>query len=400
MKKIFVGFDSAWGASNSGAICDLVLLENGALSLAAAPEMVTWPQAFARVDTYKDTDLCVWAIDQPICVANLTGCRPVERNLSSALMKDFVCGAYSSNLRNPCWTQAAPIWTFLRNLAARGYRHEPMAIPNALDGKFYFECYPHPALLGLFALPRTLQYKVHHGNAAAWQELIESLLTLQTAPFPIANIDSFVKAALPQTKQNEDKLDAIICAYVSAYWWKFGTAKSTLIGDLEHGYMVTPHSDRIMKLLLEAFGQQQINVAGLACSPPATGEVGGATIPPIIQGTGANGPPIPPEPDGHWQGPASLCATDPANLWRTSQGAVINDWMEVGRLFKSRLWVRFIEEDGQPAVLFIPFANGDGGQGMKTVEGFGRNLWHFLVDGARRNNRLVFNVQYYYEPTP
>jgi hypothetical protein len=74
--------------------------------------------------------------------------------------------------------------------------------------------------------------------------------------------------------------------------------------------------------------------------------------------------------------------------------------MAENRLFGFRLWVRFFGEDGQPTVLFVPFRNADGGQGMKTVEGFNRDVWHFLVCDARRDNRLDFAIEYRYEPLP
>ena len=42
-----------------------------------------------------------------------------------------------------------------------------------------------------------------------------------------------------------------------------------------------------------------------------------------------------------------------------------------------RLWVRFLEEDGEPAVLFVPFENrGQELGGMKSAtEQMNRQLW-------------------------
>jgi hypothetical protein len=286
---------------------------------------------------------------------------------------------------------------FLRSLSNYGYRHEPMAIPNATEGKFYLECYPHPALLGLFSLQRTLQYKIHHGDAAAWQSVISLILSLENAELPISGVGTFVNTALRQTKQNEDKLDAIICAYVAAFWWKFGVTKSTMVGDLQNGYMITPHTAVMRRLFDTFFGPQYINPIGTACDPQAVVAAGAQPLgvtDPFVNAVGA----VNQEPAGVWQGPVAMCATDTANLWRTSQGQEINAWMEQVRLFNFRLWVRFVEEDAQPAVLFEPFANPNGGQGMKTVAGFGRELWHFLVAEARRAHPLFFNVRYCYEP--
>src|SRR5437762_7913722 len=112
----FSGFDSAWGAHNSGAICDLVLNEDGSLRLDRDPVIASWDYAIAQAAQTKTGDLHVWAIDQPICVRNATGCRPVEQDLARALMAGFGCGAHSSNLRNPCWQAGARIWEFVRAL--------------------------------------------------------------------------------------------------------------------------------------------------------------------------------------------------------------------------------------------------------------------------------------------
>jgi predicted RNase H-like nuclease len=88
----FSGFDSAWGARNSGAICDLALNEDGSLLLAREPIVTNWDYAIAQAAQTKAVDPHVWAIDQPICVRNETGCRPVEQDLARVLMSGFGCG--------------------------------------------------------------------------------------------------------------------------------------------------------------------------------------------------------------------------------------------------------------------------------------------------------------------
>lgn len=148
MQAVFTGFDSAWGADNTGAICDLVLLEDGSLHLTSEPARANWASALVRARQDIHADPHVWAIDQPLLVANLTGCRPVERDLASALMADFHCGAHSSNLGMPAWG-APPVWNLRRVLDEKGYIHDPMGIPEATSGRFYFECYPHAASSGI-----------------------------------------------------------------------------------------------------------------------------------------------------------------------------------------------------------------------------------------------------------
>jgi hypothetical protein len=119
-----------------------------------------------------------------------------------------------------------------------------MQVPEAKCGRYYFECYPHPALLGLFDLDHILKYKAAKGRTDEWQRLIVLLRSLIDAELPIRNIKAYVPDDLLQNKSNEDRLDALISAYVAAYWWRFGAGRSTMIGDPSTGYIVTPHSAR------------------------------------------------------------------------------------------------------------------------------------------------------------
>ena len=181
-------------------------------------------------------------------------------------MGSFGCGAHSSNLAMAAWAPGAPVWDFLRVLEDHCYFHNPMAAPSAAGGRFYFECYPHPAILGLFDLDRILQYKVHRQRPEDWKTLIGLLRSLTDAALPIRNICEFVTEDLRQNKANEDQLDSILCAYVAAYWWRFGIERSTAIGDLSAGCIVTPHSDRTLAALSREFGGR-MNLRGTAASP-------------------------------------------------------------------------------------------------------------------------------------
>jgi hypothetical protein len=74
--------------------------------------------------------------------------------------------------------------------------------------------------------------------------------------------------------------------------------------------------------------------------------------------------------------------------------------MDPERLVGYQLWVRFLDEDGEPAVLFVPFVNqGSLLQGMKCANGdTNRRLWYSLVSKADRANLIVFRIQYCFEP--
>ena len=52
------------------------------------------------------------------------------------------------------------------------------------------------------------------------------------------NINGSVTGA--QLKAIEDKLDSLICAYIGAYWWYWGTKRNLVLGDRTTGYIVIP----------------------------------------------------------------------------------------------------------------------------------------------------------------
>ena len=363
MLAVFTGFDSAWGANNTGAICELVLQDDGSLTLRENhPIPANWDDAIGLVGQELDVVLKVWAIDQPICVANESGCRPVEADLAKALIADFGCGAHSSNRSNPCWRADAPIWNLITALQRNDYYQHPMAIPAARQGRYYFECYPHPAILGLFDLDHILKYKLRHRNRNDWQELLRLLRELASGDLPIANIRSFATERLLQNQVNENKLDAIICAYAAAHWWKYGTKRSTMIGDTTTGYIVTPHSIRTQLAFAEVF-LSRLNIEGEACAPmqkPGKGQPPALSENRNLVRPSQEPQQLPPEPVNDWEGPVTLCATDTTNLWRTSRGHVVNEWMDANRMVEYRLWVRFLEEDGQPTVLLYRLPIKDG----------------------------------------
>ncbi len=55
----------------------------------------------------------------------------------------------------------------------------------------------------------------------------------------------------PQSKRGkdlknlEDILDAVICAYIGLYFWRWGKEKCRVYGSVESGYIVTPINETI-----------------------------------------------------------------------------------------------------------------------------------------------------------
>jgi predicted RNase H-like nuclease len=48
------------------------------------------------------------------------------------------------------------------------------------------------------------------------------------------------------TKPIEDKIDAVLCAYIGASWWLWAAQRNKLYGDGEYGYIVVPQTRRYL----------------------------------------------------------------------------------------------------------------------------------------------------------
>jgi hypothetical protein len=131
------------------------------------------------------------------------------------------------------------------------------------------EVYPHPAMVSLFGLRFTLKYKAKRGRdiptrRSAFAELVRRLTTLASTE-PCLEVQSAPRWRLlcdvvatgqsaRQLDVAEDELDAFMCAYIGFYYWRHGTDRCRIVGDLNGGYIVTPVTqelgDRIDRLVL------------------------------------------------------------------------------------------------------------------------------------------------------
>ncbi|HJT34288.1 MAG TPA: DUF429 domain-containing protein [Pirellulales bacterium] len=325
---------------------------------------------------------------------NAVGQRPVERLLASALMKGFKCGAHASNTsRTECYGPDAGIWKFIRLLESHEYRQEPMAIPRAAGGRYYFECYPHPAIIALLDLDYKLDYKVRKRNPAAWAELCDFLSALQNdAVLRVSNACEVVQQLRTQSKDNEDKVDSIVAAYLAAFFWQFGTDRSTVLGSLVDGYIVTPHSTKTKARFDKVFAGA-INPRGSAIAhfPVAAGH----SAPTPLQSRGRepmnalDAPEVGAEFD--WEGTVELTASDTTNLWSNR-----NPWLPREKCERFDLLVRILDDEDEPLLRFVPFSSHGREQGGMAI-GAGdtqRTIWRHLTSGARRHNLISYPALY------
>ncbi len=278
----FIGIDLAWGPRNTTACVALdgqfetITKPDSAPSLLpgeaepgfdsasetgpgeTTPVLRLTPFAHAEA-LHSDADLLAFVrqaddggglvigIDAPLDVPNRTGERPVEAALRRCF-GPFQAGAHPAN----------------RTLFKEDVRGERLAarlraelnIVNDFtfapgDGavRRCLEVFPHPAQVTLFGLARTLKYKAKPGRDYAsrqpeYARLVAGLRDLALAnpallsPEWLAPPTGLIGGAL---KRREDLFDALLCAYVAAYYWQWGDGERCMvIGDQTSGYVITP----------------------------------------------------------------------------------------------------------------------------------------------------------------
>lgn len=238
--SLHIGIDLAWSTRARTGLA--AVHDDGALaastSVVTDDEIDEWLHGLGGP---VSTPVSTAAIDAPLIVTNPTGMRECEKLIGRAYGR-YQASCHASSLRiaylNP--PRAAVLagrhgWA--TDPAQRGSAESPVAI----------EVYPHAAMVGLFALGRTLKYKkgsVATRRAAMFEVLdrIEGLEPLALA----ANSrwqqirHATAQAARPvELNRIEDEVDAILCAHL-AWLWHHQPGALQVYGDAAEGYIIAP----------------------------------------------------------------------------------------------------------------------------------------------------------------
>lgn len=242
----FVGLDLAWSARYpSGGV---VLRWEGTSAVAHL-----W-----STDLGDDGEIVAWAtaglggegalvaIDAPLRVPNITGTRRADRELSAAYRRQEA-GAYPVNRQLLGPMIRGEVLT--RKFQARGFTLSPR-VRQKEESRQVVEVYPHPALVELFGLTRTLKYKARPGRSYAqrWTELrtLRDLLATLALREPALEAQPLLDELEPwglrgrSLKRLEDLLDALTCAYAALHLWYWGEGGYRTFGDLGTGFILVP----------------------------------------------------------------------------------------------------------------------------------------------------------------
>ena len=96
----------------------------------------------------------------------------------------------------------------------------------------------------LFGLTRILKYKKGKLSDRRLELIKLRQYILNDLPHrePTLNLSSLPEIPTTGTalKAIEDQLDSLICAYVAAHWWYWGSDRNWVLGDTTTGYIVVP----------------------------------------------------------------------------------------------------------------------------------------------------------------
>jgi predicted RNase H-like nuclease len=242
----FFGIDLAWSQRNRSG---LALIEGDAAGgrLRAATVTVALKDILAFVDYYAANGPAIIGVDAPLWVPNESGQRLAETELNR-MFRRYEAGAHPSNRRLLERNGTIRGEDLVTELGKRGVVHRA-AIAAGIANRQVTEVFPHPAMVAIFGLDRTLKYKPRPKRSlderlAAWRSYQAHLLNLETADPPLQGLRPLL-AVEPASlrpavlKRYEDLIDAVFCAYIGLYAFRWGERRCRVFGSMEEGYIFT-----------------------------------------------------------------------------------------------------------------------------------------------------------------
>lgn len=243
----FIGIDLAWSDRNPSGLAHLNFDGKGA-SLLATDHLTSDEEVLLWIENHSGHSTWV-GIDAPIIAPNpAKTSRPADKMVSSIFGR-YHAGVYPGN-RERC---ARPI-RLCKKLAAIGFSPDPF-LPSR-TGRRQLEIFPHLVQIALFGRKRIIKYK--KGNVEqkrkglrTLQQTIAKSLPKQNPPLlssePLMGLVTHDPKTLSGRKLKglEDRLDALLCAYMTLYFGAWGEEKCEVFGDLKSGYIIGPKAPRI-----------------------------------------------------------------------------------------------------------------------------------------------------------
>ncbi len=240
-KTRYLGLDLAWAPRNSsgGAVLEPID-DDGSVRLISTAHLRTHEDVLGWLARNRGRHGAIVAVNAPIIVENSNGQRSCDRLLQEHFNR-FQVDDHFVNI-----VSAGHPRIMGRAMMRMGFDPDPQA-----EGDRVLETYTQPAQVLMFGLERPIRLK--HGPVGSrkdavvrYLELIASRLMnsvpeLVSSPALRALLDADL-AGMNGTRigEMEEKLEALICAYIAAFLDVQGPDCCALLGDMEEGYILLP----------------------------------------------------------------------------------------------------------------------------------------------------------------
>lgn len=247
MRRIrYLGLDLGWTPRDSSGGCVLEPTEEGSIRLVSADSLRSHEDTLRWITRNRGRAVCTLTINAPIIVENISGARPCDRQLLEHFSR-YRIDEYANNT-----VSASHPRTMGRALARMGFDPNPQS-----EGDRLVETHTQAAQVMLFGIDRPVRMKT--GPIGARKEAVQRLreliveriidggsLRLEHTP----ELDQLMDAHLPDLNgtrlgELEEKLEAVLCAYVSAWLGQLGAQACAFLGDLDTGYILLPDVSRV-----------------------------------------------------------------------------------------------------------------------------------------------------------
>lgn len=249
----YIGIDLAWSLNHATGAAALRGGPDGATLIDAPALLSGMAEIIDYILAHAGDGPAIVAVDAPLRVPNLRGRRSAEAELN-AVFRRYQAGAHPANRTLLARGEHGSVRgeLLLHELAAHAFT-PAASIAARAAGRFVTEVYPHPAMVALFDLPQTLKYKARPKRSiatrlAAFRAYQSGLRTLATLDPPLlgdlALLDEDLNGrTLAALKRYEDRVDALLCAYIALYAHRWGAERCRTFGTLEEGWVLTPTPD-------------------------------------------------------------------------------------------------------------------------------------------------------------
>lgn len=250
MRRIrYLGLDLGWTPRDSSGGVVLEPTEDGGVQVISADSLRSHEDTLRWITRNRGRAQATLAWNAPLIVENLSGSRVCDRQLLEHFSR-YRIDEYANNT-----VSASHPRTMGRALMRMGFDPNP-----ASEGDRIVETHTQAAQVLLLGVDRPVRMKSgpiggRKESVERLRELIEERLMGATATPRLHDspeLTQMMEAHLPDLNgtrlgELEERLEALLCAYVAAYLGQVGTDGCAFLGDLDTGYILLPDPSRLQQ---------------------------------------------------------------------------------------------------------------------------------------------------------